>query len=53
MKYQRYQLVLMLNKNEIEVILRIQVIHVSGKRMIARGTYGLSRGLMTEGFMSV
>ena len=36
----------------MEGTLRIQVIHVDGTRMIAQGTGGLSRGLMTEGVMS-
>ena len=37
----------------MEVTLRIQVIHVNGTRMISKDSDGFSKGLMTEGVMSV
>ena len=36
----------------MEGTLRIQVIHVSGTRMISQGADGLSRGLIKEGSIS-
>ena len=42
-----FQLVSRLRKIEMEVTLRIQVIHVAGTHMIAQGADGFSRGMMT------
>ena len=46
-----FQIVLRLLKIEMEGTLRIQVIRVAGTLRIAQGTYGLSRGLVTEGLI--
>ena len=37
----------------MEVTLRIQVIHVNGTRMLSQDSDGFSKGMMTEGVMSV
>ena len=47
-----FQIVLRLLKIEMEGTLRIQVIHVSGTRIIAQRTDGLSIILMMEDVMS-
>ena len=44
--------VLRLHKAELKGGLRLHVIHVSGRRMIAQGTGGLSRGNFMEGVMA-
>jgi hypothetical protein len=46
-----FELVLRLKKLEMKADLLLHVIHVSGKRMIAQGTDGLSRGDHAEGVM--
>jgi hypothetical protein len=46
-----FELVLDLRKLAMDAGLILHVIHVSGKRMIAQGTDGLSRGDHTEGVM--
>jgi hypothetical protein len=46
-----FELVLQLRKVAMSAGLLLHVIHVSGKRMIAQGTDGLSRGDHTEGVM--
>jgi hypothetical protein len=46
-----FELVLQLRKLAMSSGLILHVIHVSGKRMIAQGTDGLSRGDHTEGVM--
>ena len=46
-----FELVVRLRKLAMGSGLRLHVIHVSGKRMIAQGTDGLSRGEHTEGVM--
>jgi hypothetical protein len=46
-----FELVLRLRTLEIEADLIIHVIHVAGKRMIAQGTDGLSRGDKSTGVM--
>jgi len=45
-------LVLSLRALEMAYSMTIHVIHVSGKRMIAQGTDGCSRGLLMEGVMT-
>ena len=47
-----YDLVLRLKKLEMRTGCQILVTHVSGKRMIAQGTDGVSRGNLSEGVMS-
>ncbi len=47
-----HELVLRLQKLEMEVNLKLFLVHVSGTRMIAQGTDGLSRGMMSEGVMT-
>jgi len=47
-----FELVLRLKKLEWDFGLMVHVIHVSGKRMIAQGTDGLSRADFTEGVMA-
>jgi hypothetical protein len=46
-----FDLVLRLEQLEFDNSLKIHVIHVSGKRMIAQGTDGLSRGDLSEGVL--
>jgi hypothetical protein len=46
-----YELVKRLKLMEMVFRARIHIIHVSGKRMIAQGTDGLSRGCLTDGVM--
>jgi hypothetical protein len=46
-----YELVKRLKLMEMVYDTRIRVIHVAGKRMIAQGTDGLSRGCLLEGVM--
>lgn len=46
-----FELVLRLRKLQMKGDLRIHLVHVSGKRMIAEGTDGLSRGDLSEGVM--
>jgi hypothetical protein len=46
-----FELVLQLRKVAMSAGLILHVLHVSGKRMIAQGTDGLSRGDHTEGVM--
>lgn len=41
-----------LHKLQIEFRLIVHLIHVSGKRMIAQGTDGCSRGVLMEGVMA-
>ena len=47
-----HQLVIRLRRLEMEFGLQIHLIHVSGKRMIAQGTDGCSRGFLMEGVMA-
>ena len=47
-----FDLVLRLRKIEISGTVKLWVVHVAGKRMIAQGTDGLSRGNLTEGVMA-
>jgi hypothetical protein len=47
-----FELVLRLKKLEMTAGLKIHLIHISGRRMIANGVDGLSRGSLTEGVMS-
>jgi len=47
-----FELVLRLKKLEWEFGLNLHVVHVSGKRMIAQGTDGMSRADFTEGVMA-
>jgi hypothetical protein len=47
-----HALVLRLHKLSIEAQVTIHMIHVSGKRMIAQGTDGCSRGVLMEGVMA-
>jgi len=47
-----FELVLRLRKLQMTGGLLVHVIHVAGKRMIAQGTDGLSRGITTVGVMS-
>ena len=47
-----FELVLRLRKAELMGGLRLHVVHVSGKRMIAQGTDDLSRGNLIEGVMA-
>ena len=47
-----FNLVLRLRKAELKGGLLLHVIHVSGRRMIAQGTDGLSRGNFMEGVMA-
>lgn len=47
-----HALVLRLHKLCLEYQIQIHVIHISGKRMIAQGTDGCSRGILLEGVMS-
>jgi hypothetical protein len=44
-----FELVLRLRKLELHSGIRLQVVHVAGKRMLAQGTDGLSRGSLFEG----
>jgi hypothetical protein len=44
-----FQLIVRLRKVELQNGATVQVSHVSGKRMIAQGTDGISRGEMNEG----
>jgi hypothetical protein len=46
-----HELVLRLRRLELRHGLTLHVIHVSGKRMIAQGTDGCSRGVLLEGVM--
>jgi hypothetical protein len=46
-----FELVLRLKKLEVKYDIILHVIHVSGKRMIAQGTDGLSRGDHSQGVM--
>ena len=48
-----FQQVLILQKIEMEGALRIQVICVTGTCVISKSTYGFSRGIITEGVISV
>ena len=45
-------LVLRLRKVEMDIGLKIQMVHVAGTRMIAQGMDGLSRGMMCEGVLA-
>ena len=47
-----HALVLRLHKLQVEYQVIIHLIHVSGKRMIAQGTDGCSRGVLLEGVMA-
>ena len=47
-----HELVLRLRRVELEHEIVLFVVHVAGKRMIAQGTDGLSRGLLLEGVLS-
>jgi hypothetical protein len=47
-----HELILKLRKLEMEVDLKLHLVHVAGTRMIAQGTDGLSRGMMCEGVMA-
>ena len=47
-----FNLILRLRKIELIGGLKLQVIHIAGKRMIAQGTDGLSRGNLMEGVMT-
>ena len=46
-----FELILRLKKLEMDYDLILHVIHVSGKRMIAQGTDGISRGDHSTGVM--
>ena len=46
-----FNLILRLRKLEMQVRCKLNLIHVSGKRMIAQGSDGLSRGDFSEGVM--
>jgi hypothetical protein len=46
-----YELVKQVKLMEMLFSTRIHIIHVAGKRMIAQGTDGLSRGVLTDGVM--
>jgi hypothetical protein len=46
------ELVIRFRKLEMKYSLKIHVVHVSGKRMIAQGTDGISRGVLNEGVMA-
>ena len=45
-------LILRLRKVEMDIGLKLQMVHVAGTRMIAQGTDGLSRGMMCEGVLA-
>ena len=47
-----HELILRLHKVEMEHGFVLFLVHVAGKRMIAQGTDGLSRGLLLEGVLS-
>ena len=47
-----FELILKLKKIEIRNKMKLHFIHVSGKRMIAQGSDGLSRGNLFEGVMA-
>jgi hypothetical protein len=47
-----HALILRLRKLELHYGLILHIIHVSGKRMIAQGTDGCSRGVLLEGVMA-
>ena len=47
-----FDLMLRLKKIEMNGHFKVVLIHISGKRMIAQGTDGLSRGVLSEGIMS-
>ena len=47
-----HSLVLSLQVLELEYGMTLHVIHISGKRMIAQGTDGCSRGSLMEGVMA-
>ena len=47
-----HSLILDLRALEMEFGMTIHVIHISGKRMIAQGTDGCSRGSLMEGVMA-
>jgi hypothetical protein len=47
-----FKLVLEMKQMEYDFELQLHVIHVSGKRMIAQGTDGLSRADFSEGVMA-
>jgi hypothetical protein len=47
-----HSLVLRLHKLSIDYQVIIHMIHISGKRMIAQGTDGCSRGVLMEGVMA-
>jgi hypothetical protein len=47
-----HALILELRKVEMTCGMTIHVIHISGRRMIAQGTDGCSRGSMMEGVMA-
>jgi hypothetical protein len=47
-----FELVLRLKKLEMTAGLKIHLIHIAGRRMIADGVDGLSRGCLTEGVMA-
>lgn len=47
-----HELVLGLRKIELDHCFILHVVHVSGTRMIAQGTDGLSRGSFLEGVMA-
>jgi hypothetical protein len=49
---QLHLLVLDLRSLEMDFGMTIHVIHISGKRMIAQGTDGCSRGSLMEGVMA-
>jgi hypothetical protein len=47
-----HSLVLRLHKLALEFQVQIHMVHISGKRMIAQGTDGCSRGVLLEGVMA-
>lgn len=47
-----HELILRLHKLALDYCLIIHLIHVAGKRMIAQGTDGCSRGVLMEGVMA-
>jgi hypothetical protein len=47
-----FELVVRLNRLEMEYLCKVNLVHVAGTRMIDQGTDGLSRGDMYEGVMA-
>lgn len=47
-----HELILRLRKVEMDIGLKLQMVHIAGTRMVAQGTDGLSRGMMCEGVLA-